>query len=75
MNNWQNEFLAEYDRQRILQEMEQIRLEKLAAQSRPRLFARIMTNVGNWMVGMGTKLSKRYEAPLIQDMPHSRKIP
>ncbi|HMB21605.1 MAG: hypothetical protein ACM33V_07535 [Chloroflexota bacterium] len=75
MNNWQSEFLAEYDRQRILQEVEQIRLEKLAAQPRPRLFARIMANIGNWMVGTGRKLTKRYEVPVAHGMSRSRETP
>ncbi len=64
MNNWQGEFMAEYDRQRILQEVEQIRLEKLAHKSgasRPRLFARGMINFGNWMIAAGKRLRKRYE--------------
>ncbi len=64
MNNWQGEFMAEYDRQRILQEVEQVRLEKLAHKagaSRPRLFARSIVNFGNWMIAAGKHLCKRYE--------------
>lgn len=75
MNNRQSEFLAEYDRQCILQEVEQIRLEKLAARSHPRLFTWIMAQVGNWMIGTGRKLSKRYEVPVVQDTSRSREIP
>lgn len=71
MNNRQSEFLAEYDRQRILQEVEQIRLEKLAAQSHLRFFAQIMMSVGNWMVGTGRKLSKHYEVHGAQGISRS----
>ncbi len=66
MNNWQNEFMAEYRRQELLREAEQIRLERLALQSHPRrpgLFRRTMFNVGNWMISAGRRLRKRYEIP------------
>ncbi|HSA99326.1 MAG TPA: hypothetical protein VLE49_01665 [Anaerolineales bacterium] len=66
MNNWQAEFLAEYQRRRILQEVEQIRLEKLALQSRadrPRLLERTMFHVADWMVSTGKELRRRYEVP------------
>ncbi len=66
MNNWQAEFLAEYQRRRIVQEVEQIRLEKLALQSRaarPRLLERTMFNVAGWMISTGKELRKRYEVP------------
>ena len=36
MNNWQIEFMAEYHRQRIVEEVRQIRLEELALKSRRR---------------------------------------
>ena len=68
MNNWQNEFMAEYHRQDILQEVEQIRLEKLALQSRvyrPRFFERTMFNFANWMISTGKQLRKRYEVPAV----------
>ena len=68
MNNWQNEFMAEYHRQDILEEVEQIRLEKLALQSRvncPTLFERTMFTFGNWMISRGRQLRKRYEAPAV----------
>lgn len=66
MNNWQNEFMAEYDRQRILQEAKHIRLEKLALKSRvyrPGMFERTMFNFANWMISTGKQLRKRYEVP------------
>ena len=66
MNNWPTEFLAECHRQRILAEVEQIRLEKLARKSRvyhPRVFGQTMFNFGNWMISTGKQLCKRYEVP------------
>jgi len=63
MNNWQNEFIGEYHRQRILEEVEQIRLERLALKSRvyrPRFFERAMFSFGNWMIVTGKQLRKRY---------------
>jgi hypothetical protein len=66
MNYWQDEKTAEYNRQRILEEVEQIRLEKLALKSRmyrPGLFERTMFNFANWMISSGKQLRKRYEVP------------
>ena len=63
MNNWHNEFMAEYDRQQVLKETEQIRLEKLAFKSRlyhPGVFERTMFNFANWMIVTGKQLRKRY---------------
>lgn len=63
MNNWQDEFTAEYNRQHIAEEMKQIRLEKLALQSRvyrPGIFTRTMFNFANWMISTGKQLRKRY---------------
>jgi hypothetical protein len=68
MNNWNNEFMAEYHRQEILNEVEQIRLEKLAVKSRvyrPGLFERTMFNFANWMISTGKQLRKRYEIPTV----------
>ncbi len=68
MNNWQNEFMAEYRRQEIMQEMEHIRLEEQALRSRvyrPRLFERTMFNFANWMISTGKHLRKRYEVPAV----------
>ncbi len=68
MNNWQNEFMAEYRRQQILQEAEHIRLEKLALKSRvyrPGMFERTMFNFANWMISTGKQLRKRYEVPAV----------
>jgi hypothetical protein len=68
MNNWHNEFMAEYHRQDILEEAEQIRLEKLVTTSRvyrPRFFERTMFNFANWMISTGKKMRKRYEVPTV----------
>jgi hypothetical protein len=69
MNNWTNEFMAEYHRQEILQEAEHIRLEGIAAKSRvyrPGLFERTMFNFANWMIATGKQLRKRYEIPTVE---------
>ena len=66
MNYWQDEKTAEYNRQRILDEVEKIRLEKLALKSRvyrPGLFERTMFNFANWLISFGKQLRKRYEVP------------
>ena len=63
MHNWQNEFMAEYHRQDILQEAEQIQLERIVMKSRvdrPRLFERTMFKFANWMISTGKTLRKRY---------------
>ncbi len=73
MNNWQDEFLAEYDRQRILQEVEQIRLEKLALGSRPYLFARLMVRLAAWLISSGSQLRRRYKVPGDPRVTHSEK--
>ncbi|HSJ86694.1 MAG TPA: hypothetical protein VK909_05745 [Anaerolineales bacterium] len=68
MNNWNNEFMAEYHRQQILTDAEQIRLEKIAFQSRiyhPRFFERTMFRFANWMIATGKELRQRYEVPTV----------
>jgi len=68
MNYFQDEYTAEYNRQRILEEVKQINLEKLALKSRvyrPGLFERTMFNFANWMVSTGKQLRKRYEIPSV----------
>ena len=69
MNQWNHEYMAEYQRQRILLEAEQIRLEKMAIQARvyhPRFFERTMFRFANWMIATGKELRKRYEIPAVQ---------
>jgi hypothetical protein len=66
MNVWNDEKTAEYNRQRIAEEIHQIRLERLAMQSssyRPSFFGRTMFNFANWMIATGKQLRKRYEIP------------
>ena len=66
MNNWHNEFMAEYRRRELLEEAEHIRLERIALKSRvyrPRFVARAMFNLANWMISTGKQLRKRYEVP------------
>ena len=68
MNHWHDEFMAEYHRQQILDEVDQIRLEKLALKSRlyrPGWFERTMFNFANWMIATGKQLRKRYEVPAV----------
>ena len=66
MNNWHDEFMAEFHRHQILDEVDQIRLEQLALKSRvyrPGLFERTMFNFANWMISTGRQLRRRYEIP------------
>lgn len=66
MNHWQDEIHAAYNRQRILDEVEKIRLVKLVRGShvyRPGIFERTMFNFANWMISTGKHLRKRYEVP------------
>lgn len=68
MQHWHDEYQAEYRRQLILAEMEQIRLEHTALRGRvyrPRFFARTMFNFANWMISTGKTLRKRYEMPAV----------
>jgi len=67
MSNWNLEFPAEYHRQRIWEEVEQIRLERLVQSRvyRPRLFTRTMFSFANWMISTGKTLRKRYEIPVV----------
>ena len=68
MNHWQHDLMPEQYRQRVLDEVEQIRLEKLAMKSqvyRPRFYERTMFNFANWMIAKGNQLRKRYEIPTV----------
>lgn len=68
MNNWNNEFMAEFHRQQILSDAEQIRLETIAVKSRvyrPGIFERTMFHFANWMIETGKQLRKRYELPSV----------
>ena len=64
MNHWQIERTAEYHRQQILEEAQQIQLEKLALESRVRCPTRIELTIlsfATWMISKGRQLQKRYE--------------
>jgi len=66
MNHFQDELTAEYNQQRISEELKQIRLEQFALKSysyKPRRFERTMFNFANWMITTGKQLRKRYEVP------------
>jgi len=66
MNHWQNEKMAEFHREDLLHDVEQISLANLATQSRtyrPGLFTRVMHNIAGWMISTGRELHERYEIP------------
>ena len=66
MNNWHNEYMAEYHRQQILEEANQLHIDNLILKSRvyrPGMFERTMFNFANWMISTGRGLRKRYEIP------------
>ena len=66
MNHYQDEFMAEYRRQDLIKESEQIRLENLVLESaeyQPGIFVRTMHSFAGWMILTGKKLHARYELP------------
>ena len=66
MNYYQDEMTAEYNQQKIQNELKQIRLAQFAIQSRsykPGRFERTMFNFAKWMISTGKQLGKRYEVP------------
>jgi hypothetical protein len=66
MNHWHAEYLAEERRHELIDEAEQIQLEKLAMQGkpyRPGRFQRMMQGLGAWLVAIGKEIQCRYEAP------------
>jgi len=66
MNNWHNEYMAEYHRQQILEEANQLHIDNLILKSRvyrPGMFERTMFKLANWMISTGRGLRKRYEIP------------
>jgi len=68
MNTFLDEQTAEYNRQRILDEVKQIQLEKLALGSQiyhPGIFERTMFKLANWMIATGKHLRQRYEIPQV----------
>jgi hypothetical protein len=66
MNNWHDEYMAEFHRKDLLNDSEQIRLGNLAMRSRvyrPSLFNRTMHSFAGWMISTGKELHERYEIP------------
>ena len=66
MNHLHDEIMAEFRRQELLAEKEQIRLEQLAAKSRvyhPGIFTCTMHGFAGWMISTGKELHERYEIP------------
>jgi len=66
MNFYQDELTAQYNRQRVKEEFDQIKLENRATHSHvyhPSLFTRIMHGFASWMISTGKELHERYEIP------------
>jgi len=66
MNYHQDELTAQYNRQRIREDFNQIRLEQFTTRSRvyrPGLFTRTMHSFSIWMISTGKALHNRYEVP------------
>ena len=66
MNYYQDELTAQYNRQRIQEDFDQIRLEQnilKARVRRPGIFKRIMHSLSTWMISAGRELHERYELP------------
>jgi len=66
MNYYQDELTAQYNRQRVREEFELIRIEQHSVHShehRTSLFTRTMHSFANWMISTGKELHKRYEIP------------
>jgi len=67
MNVFDYEKTAEYNRQRTIDEITQIRLAQTATKVRvykPGRFTHLMFNFANWMITTGKQLRKRYEIPV-----------
>ncbi|HSM71006.1 MAG TPA: hypothetical protein VK851_05645 [Anaerolineales bacterium] len=67
MNYYQDELTAQYNRQRIQEDFDQIRLEQRSAKARvhrPGLFTRTMHSFSTWMISAGRELHERYELPI-----------
>ncbi len=66
MNYFDYEKTAEYNREKIHNDLELIRREQATRRSRvyrPGRFAHLMFNFANWMIDTGKQLRKRYEIP------------
>ena len=74
MNFYQDELTAQYNRQRVKEEFELIRMEQHTARLhvfRSSPFKRIMHGVASWMIRTGKELHARYEIPT----PHHHTTP
>ena len=73
MNYHQDELTAKYNRQRVREDANLIRLEAHAAQAKhgASLFTRTMHHISMWMISTGKKLHKRYDLPVA----HSHRSP
>lgn len=68
MNYWNDEKTAEYNRQRIAEEMSLIHFEQKQRRARvyrPGRFELTMLRFANWMIATGKELRKRYEIPAV----------
>lgn len=68
MISWKDVYMADLHRQQLLEEAEQVRLEKLGLESQagcPNLFERALIKFANWMIARGKQLRKRYELPAV----------
>ena len=66
MDQWSLEIMAELHRKRLVQSMDEIRLEQEAERANPfhpGRFARTMVFVSLWMIAFGEQLHKRYAGP------------
>ncbi|HAV77162.1 MAG TPA: hypothetical protein DCX53_07395 [Anaerolineae bacterium] len=66
MNNWHNEYMAEYHRKDLLDDSERIHLMHTATRSpvyHPSWLTRTMHGFAVWMISTGKELHERYELP------------
>ena len=66
MNFYQDELTAQYNRQRVREEFELIRIEQHSVHSRAHrisLFTRTMHSFAGWMISTGKELHDHYEVP------------
>jgi len=65
MNNWHNEYMAEYHRQELIDDSRQKHIEgpeRRVHTHRPNLVTQIKFNLANWMIGKGEDLRGQHEA-------------
>jgi hypothetical protein len=74
MNYHQDELTAQYNRQRVREDANLIRLENRAAHAKAdhaSLFTMTMHHISIWMISTGKNLHKRYDLPVT----HSHRSP